>query len=88
MQLLQIHPADNVAVATMPLEGGQQISVGEVTLVVPKALPLGAKVAIEPIPVGEKVCKYGEPIGSASEDIAQGDYVHTHNLQSDYIATR
>lgn len=88
VQLLQIHPADNVAVATMPLEGGQQISVGEVTLVVPKALPLGAKVAIEPIPVGEKVCKYGEPIGSASEDIAQGDYVHTHNLQSDYIATR
>jgi len=88
VQLLQIHPADNVAVATLPLEGGKQIAVGDVTVLVPKNLPLGAKVAIKPIPTGGKIYKYGEPIGSATEDIALGDYVHTHNLHSDYIATR
>ena len=36
---------------------------------------------------GERIVKYGAPIGSARGDIAPGAYVHTHNLASDYIPT-
>jgi len=42
-------------------------------------------VAIRPIGPGEKVLKYGCPIGSATEPIQPGQHVHTHNLRSDYL---
>ena len=42
----------------------------------------GMKYALAPIKKGEKVVKYGFPIGCATEDIAAGDLVHSHNLQS------
>jgi len=87
VQLLQIHSSDNVAVASMPLEAGLQIVVAGVTLVVPQEVSLGAKLAIRAIAKDSKVIKYGEPIGSATVDIKPGEYVHTHNLRSDYIAT-
>ena len=37
--------------------------------------------------VGERVIKYGAPIGRASRAIAPGDHVHLQNLVSDYTAT-
>ena len=40
----------------------------------------GHKYAIRPIKKGENVIKYGNPIGHATEDIAAGDHVHTHNV--------
>jgi len=36
---------------------------------------------------GEKVCKYGCPIGSATRPIEVGQHVHVHNLKSDYFPT-
>ena len=51
------------------------------------ALGLGHKIARTAMRPGDKVLKYGAPIGSASAPIAPGDHVHTHNLKSDYTAT-
>lgn len=42
----------------------------------------GMKYALCPIPKGEKVIKYGFPIGCATEDIGKGALVHSHNLRS------
>lgn len=42
----------------------------------------GHKVAIKDIKKGEQVIKYGFPIGLATEEIKQGDAVHTHNLKT------
>ncbi|MBQ3133465.1 MAG: altronate dehydratase [Clostridia bacterium] len=42
----------------------------------------GHKVALTDIKAGEKVIKYGYPIGVASEDIPQGAHVHSHNLHT------
>ena len=42
----------------------------------------GHKYAIRPIGKGENVIKYGNPIGHATEDIAVGDHVHTHNVKT------
>mgnify|MGYP001103041182 CR=1 FL=1 len=31
--------------------------------------------------------KYGAPIGRATRDIEAGEYIHTHNMASDYLPT-
>ena len=42
----------------------------------------GSKYALCPIKKGEPVIKYGQPIGLALCDIAEGEHVHTHNLKT------
>lgn len=64
-RLLQINKADNVAVI---LVDGDAVA------------PRGHKVALRVIAKGEEVIKYGFPIGKATQDIAEGEWVHSHNL--------
>ena len=45
-------------------------------------IPAGHKFALREIVKGEYVVKYGEIIGRATQDIAKGDWVHTHNVKS------
>ena len=45
-------------------------------------IPHGHKVALTDIHPGEEVIKYGEAIGVATQEIAAGDYVHVHNMDS------
>lgn len=45
-------------------------------------IPAGHKYALKDIQKGETVIKYGEVIGRASQDIKQGEWVHTHNVKS------
>lgn len=49
---------------------------------------IGHKLACRDIREGEQIIKYGVPIGTATDDIPFGAHVHTHNMKSDYIATR
>ena len=42
----------------------------------------GHKIALCNIEAGEDVIKYGFPIGHATERIAEGEHVHTHNLKT------
>ncbi|HBP37922.1 MAG TPA: altronate hydrolase [Clostridiales bacterium] len=65
--VLLIHPADNVQVVLDRPENG---------------VPVGHKIARQAIPAGSPVIKYGDPIGIARQDIADGEWVHTHNLRS------
>jgi len=86
-RLLQLSAEDNVCVATGTLEAGESVTIEGVTVTLAERIPLGHKVAVARIAAGEKVIKYGAPIGSASRDIRVGQYVHTHNLKSDYLPT-
>jgi altronate dehydratase len=43
-------------------------------------IPLGHKVALADIAVGQGVVKYGEVIGLCQAPIARGNHVHRHNL--------
>lgn len=54
----------------------------EVVLVATETVPAGHKRALVDIKQGEKVIKYGNPIGVATCDIKAGDWVHTHNLKT------
>ena len=85
--VIQIHPDDNVCVATRPLTAGTEIVCGTARFTLSAACPLGAKLALVALTAGDKVIKFGEPIGSLTADVQVGDYIHTHNLESDYLHT-
>ena len=86
-RLLRLSPKDNVCVAAGTIEAGEQVTIDAASVTVAQRVPLGHKLAAAPIAAGEKVVKYGAPIGSASRDIHVGQHVHTHNLKSDYLPT-
>jgi altronate dehydratase small subunit len=86
-RVLILADQDNVAVATTALEAGEQIVVVGETLEIALPIAMGHKIALCPIAAGERVIKYGAPIGSATQAIAAGEHVHVHNLKSDYLPT-
>lgn len=45
-------------------------------------IPFGHKIALSDIRTGEKIIKYGYPIGYATKDIKTGEHVHSHNLRT------
>ena len=86
-KLLLLSDTDNVLVALGPVSPGlQPVSDGGKINVV-DSVTLGQKIARHAITRSEKVVKYGVSIGSASTDIAAGEHVHVHNMQSDYTPT-
>lgn len=78
MEVLKIHPGDNVAVVLHGLPKGTEVQ----GVRLEEDIPAGHKVALAPIAAGEAVIKYGAPIGTASRDIRPGEWVHTHNLKT------
>jgi altronate dehydratase small subunit len=86
-RLLRLNDGDNVLTVISPLAVGDTVMIGGAQIQIAAALPIGHKVAARAIAAGEKIIKYGVPIGSASRAIAAGEHVHTQNLQSDYLPT-
>ena len=80
--IVKIRPADMVAVALKPLAAGQTLAAGGDRVTLTEDVPMGHKIALRDIRAGEKVVKYGYPIGEATEDIPAGGHVHTHNLKT------
>ena len=75
---IKINTADNVAVALTDISAGTDIM--GVTAVTD--IPKGHKIALKPIPKEQNIIKYGYPIGHATEDIALGVHIHTHNIKT------
>ncbi len=79
--VLRLHRADNIVVALRDLPRGSAISLpGRGAIVTNELIPIGHKLAVEPIEAGAAARKYGERIGLATTPIAPGDWVHCHNL--------
>ena len=78
---IRLHPSDNVAIALADLGPGTRLD-GPDGLDVTLAGPVkrGHKVALAPIVAGALVLRYGQVIGAATEAIAAGAHVHSHNL--------
>lgn len=79
-KLIRVHTLDNVAVSTQDLELNYSDPELDVTLSQP--IPAGHKVALVDIKQGQKIVKYGFCIGHATEDIAAGSHIHSHNLRT------
>jgi len=75
-----LHPDDNVAVAARNLASGTTIRVGGSRLVLTESVGLGHKIAIVGVSKGDRIHKYGQTIGFATQDIEPGTLVHVHNL--------
>jgi hypothetical protein len=85
--LLLLAEADNVLIAGRALDAGTPVTLASGTVTLGQTIPRGYKIARRAIAAGEKVLKYGAPIGTATEAIAPGQLVHVHNLASDYTPT-
>lgn len=79
---IRVSPADNVGVATRALGTGEEIVVDGERVTALQEVPAGHKIALRDVAPGEPVTKYGFPIGVATEAIARGAWVHSHNLKT------
>ncbi|NOZ32092.1 MAG: UxaA family hydrolase [Alphaproteobacteria bacterium] len=86
-RLILLSPKDNVLVARVPLGHGEPILIEGIHVAMSAPLSMGHKIARRDILPGDKIIKYGVPIGSATASIRPGDHVHLHNLKSDYTAS-
>jgi len=85
--VMRLSPPDNVAVALRGLRAGETVVLDGVALTVGRNIAVGHKLAARAIAKGEVIVKYGCPIGTAIMNIAPGEYVHTHNVESNYLPT-
>jgi len=72
---LRLNARDNIIVAVDSVEPGVAAQGIQAT----QRIMRGHKMAAEPIAKGQPVLKFGQIIGFATEDIAPGGHVHTHN---------
>ena len=75
---IRIHAADNVVIARRQLLSGTALP--EEGVVVSGLVPPGHKIATCAIAAGQPVRRYNQVIGHATQAIAPGQHVHTHNL--------
>lgn len=80
---IRINSNDNVIVAVEGLSKGSTVTINDVDILLEKEIPMGHKIALSNIKAGEKIVKYGFPIGSALANIKAGEHIHTHNLKTD-----
>jgi len=73
---IRLHPLDDVVIARSQLISGSTVE----GIAVRGLVPPGHKIATRAITVGEPVRRYNQIIGFASQAIAPGEHVHTHNL--------
>ena len=85
-QVILVNSKDNVVTAVSEILENTIISVNCQTITVKQSISFGHKIAIDDIKKGEDIIKYGESIGIAKEDITQGEWVHTHNVEETYRA--
>ncbi|HEX6017403.1 MAG TPA: altronate dehydratase family protein, partial [Burkholderiaceae bacterium] len=76
--VIRIHPADDVVIARRQLLGGTRID--SLGITVSGLVPPGHKIALRAIAEGAPVRRYNQIIGFATQSIASGQHVHTHNL--------
>lgn len=80
MNVIQIHPSDNVLVALENVKKGESSENFSVTA--QEDISFGHKIALREIKTGEDIVKYGCVIGTAVSDIKPGEWVHTHNVRT------
>lgn len=79
---LKINQDDDVVIALDDLAEGEIIDVGGKCVTLKERIDKGHKVALHPIAEGENVIKYGYPIGHATRPIAEGEWIHSHNIKT------
>lgn len=79
---IRINNKDNVMVALTELEMGQAVHTDDNEIIIRQTIKRGHKFATQKIRKGDKIIKYGHPIGYAITNIELGEWIHTHNVQT------
>ncbi|MES3106634.1 UxaA family hydrolase [Sphingomonas aurantiaca] len=79
---LRVDPRDSVATLLDDAQAGAVVTVGDSELTLSDDIGRGHKVALASIAAGDPLLKYGYPIGTATQAIAAGAHVHSHNLKT------
>ena len=83
---LMMDPADNVVTCVVDVPAGASVVYRReneiLSVVAEEAIPYCHKIALEDIPEGRDVVKYGESLGHATQNIRKGHWVSHNNLVS------
>lgn len=80
-----INPQDNVATLCEDAKQGDCIQTDAGNIELLQDCRQGHKIALANLEAGMKVMKYNSVMGTCSQAIRAGEWVHTHNLESDYM---
>ena len=75
--IIKLNEKDNIGIAPMEIPENTKINLNIVTK---NQIPFGHKISLQDIKKGSFIYKYGQIIGTASNDISSGQHVHSHNL--------
>lgn len=84
-KIIILHPSDNVGVIISDVKKGEPIEINGKTIKIISDINFGHKMALKNLSKGEKVKKYGVPIGIITSNVNAGDHVHVHNIDSLYM---
>ena len=86
-KLILLAETDNVLVCIADIVEGDDLTIEDKVFRASATIGAGHKIARHALRTGDKIVKYGAAIGSATTGIAAGEWVHGHNMQSNYIPT-
>ncbi len=86
-RLILLSPEDNCVIVARDLAAGTTLLLEGTPITLDVAIATGHKLARRALAPEEKVLRYGAIIGHATQAVAKGAHLHTHNLASDYIPT-
>jgi hypothetical protein len=77
---------DNVGIALRGISAGETAVSGDGRRIACiEEIPPGHKLALEPIAEGQKLIRFGVPVGIARSAIRPGALAHVHNVRSQYL---
>lgn len=82
-----LSPKDTILVCLAPIRSGDLLEIDGLAVTAGEDIDVGHKLARRHLQPGDKVVKYGAPIGSITQPTPAGGWVHVHNMKSDYIAS-
>ncbi|SAK71298.1 D-galactarate dehydratase/Altronate hydrolase family protein [Caballeronia calidae] len=86
-RLILLSPEDNCLIAAARLAAGETLMIEGEAVTLATTVDLAHKLARHALSKDDKVLRYGAIIGHVNVDVARGEHLHTHNLESDYIPT-
>jgi hypothetical protein len=86
INMIVLGQSDNVGVALRDIaEGEPALDAKGREIVAAEAIPQGHKIALAPIPAGERIIRMDVAVGIAREAIATGNLAHIHNIKSQFL---
>ena len=80
-----INPQDNVATLCEDGKQGDFIRVEQQNIELLQDSGQGHKIALTALNAGTKIMKYNSVMGTCTQATRAGEWVHSHNLESDYM---